>query len=153
LIERASVIADVVGDSFPVIYGADLTAPVAYRWKTQINENAKQPAFAAELPEADHNEIVGWEGAPDLGRFLAIFLEDADQHPRVRRRIELTADLIEPGAAGTLRVESRGAAPLDRLLSLVLLGDLASIYLAVLRGLDPTPVTVIERLKVELEQH
>jgi glucose/mannose-6-phosphate isomerase len=61
----------------PVIAGAGLTAPIAYRWKTQINENAKQPAFWNELPELDHNEIVGWEGAKDVGRFSAVFLDDS----------------------------------------------------------------------------
>src|SRR4051794_5529608 len=76
------------------IYGAGPTAPVAYRWKTQINENAKVPSFAGELPEADHNEIVGWEHAASLSSFLAVFLEDSDQHPRVRQRIELTAALV-----------------------------------------------------------
>src|SRR3954451_15821445 len=132
------------------IYGAGPTAPVAVRWKTQINENAKVPAFAAELPEADHNEIVGWESASSLGSFLAVLLEDSDQHPRVRQRIELTASLIEPEAAGTLCLESRGTVALERVMSLVMLGDLVSIYLAVLRGIDPTPVDVIERLKEEL---
>ena len=72
------------------VYGA-APRPVAARWKTQINENAKVPAFAAELPEADHNEIVGWESASALGSFLAVLLEDSDQHPRVRQRAELTA--------------------------------------------------------------
>ena len=132
------------------IYGAGPTAPIAHRWKTQINENAKVPAFAGDLPEADHNEIVGWESASSLGSFLAVFLEDSDQHPRVRQRIELTARLIEPEAAGTVRLESRGATRLERVLSLVLLGDLVSIYLAVLRGVDPCPVDVIDRLKEEL---
>jgi glucose/mannose-6-phosphate isomerase len=132
------------------MYGAGPTAPVAMRWKTQINENAKVPAFWAELPEADHNEIVGWENASSLGSFMAVFLEDADQHPRVRQRVELTAELIEPQAAGTLRLESRGVNRVERVLSLVMLGDLVSIYLAVLRGSDPTPVPVIERLKAEL---
>ncbi len=132
------------------MYGAGPTAPVAARWKTQINENAKVPAFAAELPEADHNEIVGWESASEFGSFLAVFLEDSDQHPRVRQRVELTAGLIESQAAGTLRLESRGSGAVERVMSLVLLGDLVSIYLAVLRGVDPTPVDVIERLKEEL---
>jgi glucose/mannose-6-phosphate isomerase len=132
------------------IYGAGPTTPVAARWKTQINENSKLPAFAGDLPEADHNEIVGWENASSLGGFLAVFLEDSDQHPRVRRRIELTAQLIEPEAAGTVRLESRGTTRLERVLSLVLLGDLVSIYLAVLRGEDPCPVLSIDRLKKEL---
>jgi glucose/mannose-6-phosphate isomerase len=136
--------------TMPCIYGAGPTAPIAHRWKTQINENAKVPAFASELPEADHNELVGWGGASSLGSFLSVFLEDSDQHPRVRQRIDLTARLIEPESAGTVRLESRGSTRLERVLSLVLLGDLVSIYLAVLRGEDPSPVMVIERLKEEL---
>jgi glucose/mannose-6-phosphate isomerase len=132
------------------VYGAGPTAAVALRWKTEINENAKVPAFAAELPEADHNEIVGWESASSLAKFLAVFLEDSDQHPRVRQRIELTAKLVEPEAATVVRVASRGANRLERVLSLVLLGDLVSVYLATLRDVDPSPVKVIERLKAEL---
>jgi glucose/mannose-6-phosphate isomerase len=134
----------------PQIAGSGLTAPVAYRWKTQINENAKMPSFAAELPELDHNEIVGWEGAAELGRFSAVFLDDSDHHPRIRQRIELTRGLIAERAAATYRVDSVGETRTERLVSLVLLGDLVSVYLAVLRGVDPTPVAVIERLKGEL---
>jgi glucose/mannose-6-phosphate isomerase len=148
----AKRIAEQAAGACLCVYGAGPTAAAAYRWKTQINENAKLPAFAAQLPEADHNEIVGWEGARELARFFAIFLADADQHPRTRQRIELTARLIEPHATGTAIVESRGNGPLERLLSLVLLGDLVSIYLAVLRQLDPAPVDVIERLKQELSR-
>ena len=66
---------------YAVVAGAGLTTPIAYRWKTQINENAKQPAFSHELPELDHNEIAGWEGARDVGRFSAVFLDDSDAHP------------------------------------------------------------------------
>jgi glucose/mannose-6-phosphate isomerase len=132
------------------VYGAGPTTAAAKRWKTQLNENAKVPAFAAELPEADHNEIVGWQNASALGSFMAVFLEDADQHPRVRQRVELTASLIEGEAAGTLRLESVGSNPVERLLSLVLLGDLVSVYLAVLQGTDPTPVLPIDRLKAAL---
>ena len=146
----AKEIAGGARDSCVCVYGAGPTAAVAYRWKTQLNENAKLPAFAGELPEADHNEIVGWEGAGVAGRFVAIFLEDSDQHPRTRRRIELTSRLIEPHAAATLVVGSRGQGPIERMLSLVLLGDLVSLYVAVLRGVDPGPVAVIDRLKQEL---
>jgi glucose/mannose-6-phosphate isomerase len=134
----------------PQVAGAGLTAPIAYRWKTQINENAKVPSFAHELPELDHNEIVGWQGAAELGRFSAVFLDDSDLHPRIRQRIELTRGLIEAEAAGTYRLESIGENPTERLISLVLLGDLVSVYLAVLRGVDPSPVAPIERLKSAL---
>jgi glucose/mannose-6-phosphate isomerase len=132
------------------IAGAGLTAPIAYRWKTQFNENAKLPCFAGELPELDHNEIEGWTGAPELGRFSAVFLDDSDLHPRIRQRIELTRGLIASHAAATYRIESIGETRIERLVSLVLLGDLVSVYLAVLRGVDPSPVAMLERLKGEL---
>jgi glucose/mannose-6-phosphate isomerase len=134
----------------PVIAGAGLTSPIAYRWKTQINENAKQPAFWHELPELDHNEIAGWEGAPDLGRFSAVFLDDSDAHPRVKDRMELTERLISGNAAESFRLETRGRNAVERVMSMVLLGDLVSIYLAALRGVDPGPVTLIEELKAAL---
>jgi glucose/mannose-6-phosphate isomerase len=140
-------LARAVHGTVPQIAGAGLTAPIAYRWKTQINENAKTPAFAGELPELDHNEIAGWAGAVELGRFSAVFLDDSDLHPRTRQRIELARGLIQGDAAATFRIETIGETRTDRLTSLVLLGDLVSVYLAVLRGIDPTPVVMIDRLK------
>src|SRR5206468_265755 len=124
----------------PVLVGAELTAPVAYRWKSQLNENAELPAFASVLPEADHNEVVGWAAARELGRFACVLLEDPDAHPRNRRRAELTADIAAEGAAPVVRVAARGESRLERLVSLVLLGDLVSVYAAVLRGADPVDV-------------
>jgi glucose/mannose-6-phosphate isomerase len=146
--ERAAELAARIGDAIPVVYGSDLTAPVAYRWKTQTNENAKLPAFAAVLPEADHNELEGWSGAE--GRFAAIFLEDRDQHPRERRRIELTAKAVEPHAAAVIRIETEGETRTERVLHTVMLGDLISLELAKARGVDPMPVEGIERFKSEL---
>jgi glucose/mannose-6-phosphate isomerase len=137
--------------TIPLIIGAGLTSPVAYRWKTQINENAKQLAFASELPEMDHNEIAGWEGARDAGRFSAVFLDDSDAHPRVKARMDLTERVIAPNAAGTFRVSSRGETTIERVISLLLLGDLASVYLAALRRVDPGPVAVIDELKAALD--
>jgi glucose/mannose-6-phosphate isomerase len=134
----------------PVIAGAGLTVPIAYRWKTQINENSKQPAFAHELPELDHNELEGWEGALGIGRFSAVFLDDSDAHPRVKERMDLTEKLIAGNAAASFRLETRGQTTIERVISLVLLGDLVSIYLAVLRGVDPGPVKLIEQLKADL---
>ena len=136
----------------PQIAGAGLTAPIAYRWKTQFNENAKVPCFAAALPELDHNEIVGWEGAAELGRFSAVLLDDSDLHPRVRTRIELTRKLIEGQAVFADQVQSVGETRIERLVSLVLLGDLVSIYLAVLRGVDPAQIVSLDRLKGALAE-
>jgi glucose/mannose-6-phosphate isomerase len=146
----AKTLARGLRGTIPQITGAGLTTPVAYRWKTQINENAKLPAFASELPELDHNEIAGWDGARSLGPFSAVFLDDSDLHPRVRQRIELTRGLIASRGAPTFRVETIGETRLARLVSAVLLGDLVSFYLAVLRGVDPAPVEVIESLKAAL---
>ena len=148
----AKELARALVSTTPVVAGAGLTAPIAYRWKTQINENAKMPAFAHELPELDHNEIAGWEGAADAGRFSAVFLDDADAHPRVKARIELTERLVARYAVASFRVETRGQTEIERVISLVLLGDLVSLYLAVLRGVDPGPVHVIDELKATLAE-
>jgi len=131
----------------PVIAGAQLTSALAYRWKTQINENAGAPAFAAELPELDHNEIAGWLGAGRFGPFSAVFLDDGDCHPRLRARIELTQRFIEPHAKVTRVVETVGSSALERVCSLILYGDLLSCYLAALDGTDPTPAPPLEELK------
>ena len=137
-------------DTIPQIIGAGLTTSIAYRWKTQLNENAKMPAFAAELPEFDHNEIVGFDGAPRAGPFSAVLLDDSDLHPRVRTRIGLTQDAIERNAAVVERVQTVGETRLERLISLVLLGDLVSLYVAVLRGVDPGQIDALSRLKAAL---
>lgn len=144
--ERAAEIVARLGDAVAVITGADLTAPVARRWKTQINENAKLPAFFSELPEADHNELCGWSG----GGLSAVMLGDCDQHPRERRRFELTAELIRASGAEAMRIETDGETRVARLLWAVMLGDLVSLELAKARGVDPLPVEAIEEFKVAL---
>jgi glucose/mannose-6-phosphate isomerase len=144
---RATEIAAQLGAAPTVIYGADLTVSVAHRWKTQVNENAKLPAFFSQLPEADHNELCGWAGTTGEGRLAAVFLEDPDQHPRVRRRFELTAAAVEPDAAAVVRVETAGETRVARMLWATMLGDLVSLELARQRGVDPLAVEPIERFK------
>jgi glucose/mannose-6-phosphate isomerase len=139
--DRAAPLADAIGDRVPVIYGAELTAPVAYRWKTQVNENVNAHAFSSELPEADHNEIEGWSPGDD--RFAAVFLDDAETHPRTRRRIELTRQIIGTGEVA----EGRGATRTERLVDLVVLGDLVSLRLAERRGADAYAIPALIRLK------
>ena len=142
---RAAEIAAALEGTFPVFYGADLTTPVARRWKCQVNENAKLSAFFSELPEADHNELCGWD-AP-AAKLAAVFLEDADQHPRIRRCFELTAAAVAGGEAPTVRIETAGETRVARLLWATMLGDLVSLELAKARGVDPVPVEAIERFK------
>jgi len=141
-------LAEALRDRVAVVHGAGCTAAPARRFKTQLNENAEVPAFATVLPEADHNEVCGY--GTGIAPFAAVFLDDDRLDPRLRRRIEVTAELLGEEGVPTHHVRSRGDSPLERVMSLVLLGDLASVHLALLRGVDPTPVEAIERLKQRL---
>jgi glucose/mannose-6-phosphate isomerase len=147
----AATIAARLDGAVPVVYGAGPTAVTARRWKTQLNENAKLAAFFSELPEADHNELCGWkEGVSGEGGYVAVLLEDAAQHPRVRRRFELTARAIEASGAAVVRVEAAGEMRVQRLLWTVMLGDLVSLAVADALGIDPLPIEAIDRLKTAL---
>lgn len=132
-----------------VVYTATrFLSGVGLRWKGQINENAKAPAFAATFPELNHNEVVGWEGLSELhSRFAVVCCRDPEDHPRVARRAELTRAQLEEDGVAVHEVWPEGRGRLARLLSLVQLGDWTSLYLAVLAGVDPTPVERIESLK------
>jgi glucose/mannose-6-phosphate isomerase len=136
--------------TIPLIYGASLTVPVARRFKAQINENAKTPAFYASLPEANHNELCGWEGAARLAPLFALFLTDRDTYPRSLERIDISARYAGQAAKGVRSIASLGETRVERVLSLVLLGDLVALYLAVLDGVDPGPVDPIVNFKREL---
>jgi glucose/mannose-6-phosphate isomerase len=149
---RAATIAAELDGTLPVVYGADLTAPVARRWKTQANENAKLPCFHSDLPEADHNELCGWSGVAPAQRLAAVFLEDPDQHPRERRRFELTAAAVAADAAAVVRVQTAGETRVARLFWAVMLGDLVSLELAARRGVDPLAIEPIERFKEAMGQ-
>ena len=149
--DRAGEIAAGIEGAPAVIHGADLTAPVARRWKTQLNENAKLPAFYAELPEADHNEICGWSGGK-AAQMAAVFLEDRDQHPRERQRFELTAEIVAESGANIARVETAGETRVERLLWGALLGDLVSLEVAAQVGADPERVDALDRIKERMSR-
>jgi glucose/mannose-6-phosphate isomerase len=137
----------------PVIYsGVGLLEPVAMRWRTQVHENAKHPAFGNVFPELDHNEIMAYEAGPvDLLRRLSVVvLRDRDDHPQVQRRFEITRELVAGRVEAWREVETAGDSRLARLLSLVQLGDWASYWLAARKGVDPTPVETIQNLKKAL---
>ena len=145
---QAKAIAHAIEGRIPVVYGGRTTTAAARRWRAQFNENSKLPAFYGDLPEAHHNEVVGWHHAGDA--LFGIVLETAEEHARMVRRFDVTADVMSDAGFESLRVESRGESALAQVMSLVLLGDLVSFYLAVLRGIDPTPVVEIEGLKARL---
>ena len=140
---QAEPLADALWDTVPVLYGADLTAALAYRWKCQFNENAKQHAFASALPEADHNEVCAWASGEG---FTAVFLEDPDMHPRNAERLRITREVV----GGGLTVPAGEGPPLARTMWSVLLGDVVTIHCALRRGEDPATIAAIDRLKSAL---
>jgi glucose/mannose-6-phosphate isomerase len=151
---HASAIAESLAGRIPIVYGGGpVSSVVAQRWKTQINENAKVPAWYSALPELDHNEIVGWETMPEMTRenVAVVVLTDETDHDRVRARISHTRNLTEDAVPWVGEVASKGTARLARLMSLTVVGDLVSWMLADRLGVDPTPVATIEKLKTLLK--
>lgn len=148
-------LAQVLLHRIPVIYSATpFLEPVAQRWKDQMNENAKTFAVWNTFPELNHNETVGWELDAPLARSLyVIILHDRAEPARLARRVAITRELAFTKGAGIEDVRAVGEGKLARLLSLIMMGDLVSCYLAVLRGVDPTPVRVIEELKRRLTRN
>ncbi|MGE3620138.1 MAG: SIS domain-containing protein [Acidimicrobiia bacterium] len=148
--DAARRLARAVGRTMPVAYGGgDLGRVAAQRFKNQVNENAKAPAFANFHPELDHNEICGWGAHGDVTRQVVTvvnFRHDFE-HPQVMRRFELTRDLLAEVVAGVHDVVAAGEGALAQLLDLVIQGDFASLHLAVELDVDPGPIPVLEDLK------
>ncbi len=135
----------------PFVYGSPgITGVAAYRWKTQVNENAKLPAVSGLIPELDHNELAGWRGSDQERRIGIVHLRDRDEHPQVARRFTETADLTPTPMVG--EVFSQGTHRLARLLSLTTVGDLVSLFLAERDGVDPVEVDVLIELKRRLKE-
>ncbi len=145
------VLARALAGTIPVVVGAGLTTPLASRAKDQLNRQARIPAFASELPDLDHDELAGWEGAERVGRFSALFLDDADTHPLVRGRLERSRELVGARGVGTHLLATRGETAVERVLSGVLAADLLALYVGHLEGVDPSGASDVERLKVERE--
>jgi glucose/mannose-6-phosphate isomerase len=148
----AKQLARALHGGVPVVWGAELTAAVARRWAAQFNENSKLPAQASRLPELDHNEIVGFAGTPpDMSKHnRLVMLRDPRNHRQVQRRFDFTRELVGTHFDAVFSIEAEGQGALARTLDLVMLGDYVSLYLAILRGVDPGPVDIIERLKERL---
>jgi len=149
---EAKALAEWLVGRTPVIWGSEgLMEPVALRWKNQLNENAKVPAFWSAIPELDHNEVEGW--SPETAKeFALIALRHPGEHPRVAERFALTLELASAAGLDAREVRAEGHGPLEWLFSQILLGDFVSTYLAILRGVDPTPVPALTGLKERLRR-
>jgi glucose/mannose-6-phosphate isomerase len=146
----AQSLASGINGTVPIVYGFGIYRGVALRWKQQFNENAKVPAKWEAFPELDHNEIVGWEKAGEQAKhFSTVFIRDKTELCEIRSRIETTKTLM-PKTSNKFEVWSKGKGTIAKMLSTILVGDFTSIYLAILRGVDPTPVKTIATLKKKL---
>jgi glucose/mannose-6-phosphate isomerase len=127
-------------------------ATAAQRWRTQVNENAKAPAFSNMQPELCHNEVCGWGQSGDVTRQLISLIElrHDDEHPQVSRRFELVEDLVREVVASIIEVRAEGDGALAQLFDLMLMGDFVSLWLAAQEGIDPGPVPVLNDLKAAL---
>ncbi|MFJ2032366.1 bifunctional phosphoglucose/phosphomannose isomerase [Streptosporangium sp. NPDC087985] len=149
-----------MAETVPMIWGSSpLAAVAAYRWACQLNENGKYPAVWGEIPEVNHNQVMALEGplatrdifADESGRSLRLFLlSDVEEHPQVTRRREVSARLAEDRGVPVSQIAAEGPHPLERLATLIGLGDYASTYLALGYGIDPTPVSAITELKTRI---
>ncbi|HEX9890658.1 MAG TPA: SIS domain-containing protein [Actinomycetota bacterium] len=144
---EAKQIAVWLGDRVPIFWGSQGPAEVAAsRWKAAFNENAKIPAFSSALPEMTHHEVVGW--AEDRGsRFAAMALRHRDEHPDTARLLAAVTEVVAASGLEVRTASARGDTRLGRLLALVVLGDAASTYHALMRGIDPAPIEAIARIK------
>ena len=130
-----------------VIYGGrGVGSTAAYRWKTQINENAKVPAFAGVVPEMNHNELEGWQPETS-GAFGVIYLRDSADHPSIARRLDLSGTVLSGKVRRVGDVHSSGDGALARFFSLAVVGDVASVAMAEAAGVDATPVVTLEAFK------
>ncbi len=148
---QAKRLASWIGERVPVIWGVEgIGAVAAMRWKTQMNENGKLPAWWGSMSELDHNEVVGWT-APHGEPFAVIALRHEGEHPEIGPRFPLSIDIARDAGADGIEVAATGRSVLARLMTLIVIGDHTSVYVALRRGVDPTPVPVIDRLKAALE--
>jgi glucose/mannose-6-phosphate isomerase len=138
----------------PVIYaGAEWMHPVAVRIQNQLHENGKSLAFSNVLPEMNHNEIVGWELNNDLTKqFSILFLRDQHEHPRIKKRIEITHSIISKYCDTVIELYPEGETKLARIISMIYLGDWISYYLSILYDKDPMAIKNIDYLKKELSK-
>ncbi|MDP8903872.1 MAG: bifunctional phosphoglucose/phosphomannose isomerase [Chloroflexota bacterium] len=138
-------------DRLPVVEASGFLAPVAYRWKTQLNENAKSLAVAEQLPEATHNTVVGYDQPDTLRDHLyVVFLASSSDHPRNSLRATLSTELLAAVGISYQVVPVGGEGRLAQACSAIVLGDYVSTYLALLYGVDPTPVEAIAHVKSRL---
>ncbi len=141
---------ELIGNSI-VVYAGPRFYPAAYKWKISFNENAKTVAWCNQYPEFNHNEFLGWTSHPLQKPYKVVNLLSNHEHDRVIKRFAISEKLLSGKKPAAETVEAQGSNFLEQLLWTVQLGDFVSLYVALLNGLDPSPVDIIEKLKQELK--
>jgi len=146
------VLSNKIFNTIPILYGeTDNTSVIALRWSNQLSENSKMLAFCNEIPEFNHNEIVGWENNPNLiEKFSIIWLSDESDQERISIRKKISEKILESIVKNQFEISLHGSSRFERLLHLIHFGDWVSLWCAYLHGTDPSPVDKISRLKKEL---
>lgn len=134
----------------PVIYAGPLLFPAAYKWKISCNENAKNVAWCSEIPEFNHNEFIGWSSHPTDKPYAVVDLRSNLEHERVQKRFEVSERLLSGMRPRTHIVDIQGKSLLEQMLWAIAYGDFVTLYLALLNGVNPTPVDLVEKFKKEL---
>ena len=148
---KAKQLASELLETLPVVYGFNQYTSIAHRIKTQFNENSKIPSKSEVFSELNHNETVGYDAPESLTKQLSIILIRDQQEPiEIRNRIETTTNLVFGRANKVLEIWAEGKGKLAKMLSVMCVGDFASVYLAILQNKDPTPVKIIDKVKSEL---
>ncbi|MFC1454548.1 bifunctional phosphoglucose/phosphomannose isomerase [Candidatus Undinarchaeota archaeon] len=146
----AKDLAKKIGNKIPLIYSSEPLNSVGLRMKAEFNENSKVPSFSNSFPELNHNEIMGW--ASDLSKnFFSIFLRHQFESDEISKRITFTKNLIKK-KTDIYEFQAKGTTKLSQMMTTLYFGDFTSIYLALINGLDPTPVKEIEALKKYLSK-
>lgn len=148
----AKKLAQEIMGKAPVIYAGPKLYPAAYKWKINFNENAKNVAWCNQLPEFNHNEFLGWTSHPSDKPYAVIDLRSNLENPKVQKRFEVSERLLSGKRPRTHVVEAQGQTILEQLLWTITLGDFVSLYLALLNGLNPTPVDLIEKFKASMQE-
>ena len=137
--------------SLALVYGGGLMSEVARRWKGQFNENSKHWAFFEQLPELNHNAVMGYQFPAQMARqIVVVLLNSSHNHPRIQAREEVTVRLLGQHGVRSTIVSARGESDLAQMSTAIQLGDFVTYYLALLNGIDPSTIEAIDFLKAEL---
>jgi len=135
-----------------VLYSGPLMHPAAYKWKLGFNENAKQLAWVNQLPEFNHNEFTGWSKQPVDKPYVVIDIRSDLENPRIQKRFEVTSRLLSGMRPEPLVVQSEGDDIFEQIAWSIVYGDYVGLYLAILNGINPTPLELVDKLKGALTE-